>query len=80
MLIPRLRDEQHRFKSAVRHIAVDERELLLGVKIHAVAHAAHQKLRAPAQGIIGQKAAAELRLHVGKLRDARAHEFKLLLV
>ena len=60
MLKLRLRDQQHRFERAVRHIAIDERKLLLGVKIHAVAHTAHEKLRVFAQRVVGQKSAAEL--------------------
>ena len=76
----RLRDQQHRFERAVRHIAIDERKLLLGVKIHAVAHAAHEKLRVFAQRVVGQKSAAELSFHIGELLDARAHERELLLV
>ena len=80
MLILRFRDQQHRFERAVRHIAIDERKLLLGVKIHAVAHAAHEKLRVFAQRVVGQKSAAELSFHIGELLDARAHERELLLV
>ena len=80
VLILRFRDQQHRFERAVRHIAIDERKLLLGVKIHAVAHAAHEKLRVFAQRVVGQKSAAELSFHIGELLDARAHERELLLV
>ena len=80
MLKLRLRDQQHRFERAVRHVAIDERELLLGVKIHAVAHAAHEKLRIFTQRVVSQKSAAELSLHIGELLDARTHERELLLV